>query len=131
MTPEEILLSDEFMDKFVAKFIEKAFPSRIEALGPVEDPYATIDINCIINNDLSLTDAQLNRSLAAYVEREKFTCKVCGNVPDETGLLEHGRGCFVVSEDGGGTEWIHMGCDHDRLKVCPACQSGELKETDK
>ena len=29
-------------------------------------------------------------------------CKVCGNTPDESGTIEHGRGCYVVSEDGGG-----------------------------
>lgn len=41
-----------------------------------------------------------------YEERENYACKVCQNVPDEHGELEHGRGCYVVSEDGGGTEWI-------------------------
>ena len=29
-------------------------------------------------------------------------CKVCGNTPDDSGTIEHGRGCCVVSEDGGG-----------------------------
>ncbi len=29
-------------------------------------------------------------------------CDVCGNNPDETGTIEHGRGCYVVDSDGGG-----------------------------
>lgn len=35
-------------------------------------------------------------------QREKHACNVCGNVPDEDGIIEHGRGCYVVNEDGGG-----------------------------
>lgn len=31
-------------------------------------------------------------------------CKVCGNVPDRDGTLEHGRGCYRLSDDGGGSE---------------------------
>jgi hypothetical protein len=38
----------------------------------------------------------------AYEQREKHACEVCGNVPDEDGFIEHGRGCYVVNEDGGG-----------------------------
>lgn len=30
-------------------------------------------------------------------------CNVCGNTSDEYGTIEHGRGCYVVNEDGGGT----------------------------
>lgn len=37
---------------------------------------------------------------------EAFACKVCGNTPNEGGELEHGRGCYVLSADGGGTEYI-------------------------
>ena len=37
-----------------------------------------------------------------YEQREKYACDVCGNVPDEDGCIEHGRGCYVVNEDGGG-----------------------------
>lgn len=33
-------------------------------------------------------------------------CKVCGNTPDENGYLEHGRGCYVIDEDGGGCEMV-------------------------
>lgn len=31
-----------------------------------------------------------------------YACEVCGNTPDDEGVIEHGRGCFVVSENGGG-----------------------------
>ncbi len=43
-----------------------------------------------------------------YEQREKWACKVCGNVPDEDGRLEHGRGCYVVSEDGGGETYVEF-----------------------
>jgi hypothetical protein len=36
----------------------------------------------------------------------RYECDVCGNSPDEEGLLEHGRGCYVVDSDGGGLEFI-------------------------
>ena len=35
---------------------------------------------------------------------DQSPCKVCGNTPDEYGTIEHGRGCRVVDEDGGGSE---------------------------
>lgn len=44
-----------------------------------------------------------------YEQRAAYACKVCGNVPDEDGMIEHGRGCFVASEDGGGTSFTDMG----------------------
>lgn len=37
---------------------------------------------------------------------ERFACKVCGNVPDSEGNLEHGKGCYTQSADGGGDEYI-------------------------
>jgi len=33
-------------------------------------------------------------------------CKVCGNTVNDEGELEHGRGCFAQSEDGGGSEFF-------------------------
>lgn len=41
-----------------------------------------------------------------YEERSAFACDICGNVPDDTGDLEHGRGCYVLSEDGGGSTFV-------------------------
>lgn len=32
-------------------------------------------------------------------------CKVCGNTPNDEGELEHGKGCYTQSEDGGGSEF--------------------------
>jgi hypothetical protein len=29
-------------------------------------------------------------------------CEVCSNSPNEDGEIKHGKGCYVVSEDGGG-----------------------------
>ncbi len=40
-----------------------------------------------------------------------FECEACGNTPDEDGYLKHGKGCFVVSEDGGGSTYV----SHERM----------------
>lgn len=51
-----------------------------------------------------------------------FACKVCQNTPDADGILSHGKGCYMVSEDGGGDEyipdadlWDWCVCGHHRL----------------
>lgn len=43
-----------------------------------------------------------------YEEREKYECDVCGNVPDEWGVIEHGKGCLTQSEDGGGISYVEF-----------------------
>lgn len=48
------------------------------------------------------------KKILTHEERSIYACEICGNVPDEDGTLEHGRGCFKVSEDGGGEEFINM-----------------------
>ena len=51
-----------------------------------------------------------------YAKREKYACDVCGNVPDENGIIEHGKGCYTQSEDGGGTSVVEFDpCEHERL----------------
>ncbi len=35
---------------------------------------------------------------------DRSKCKVCGNTADDEGYVEHGRGCYVLDSDGGGTE---------------------------
>lgn len=57
-----------------------------------------------------------------YSYRQQFACKCCGNVPDEKGELEHGRGCYALSEDGGGCESIEFppsDCQCDHQLNCP------------
>ena len=44
----------------------------------------------------------------SYDERAKYACDVCGNVPDASGALEHGRGCYTQNEDGGGTSVVEF-----------------------
>lgn len=46
---------------------------------------------------------------------EDYACKVCGNVPDKNGTIEHGRGCYVVSEDGGGISSVNLPSAEDHL----------------
>jgi len=47
----------------------------------------------------------------SYEEREPYACDVCSNVPDEDGWIEHGKGCYTESEDGGGSS--HVEFDED------------------
>lgn len=42
----------------------------------------------------------------SYEAAEAYACKVCGNRPDADGILEHGRGCYTLDPDGGGSEWV-------------------------
>ena len=35
-----------------------------------------------------------------------WSCKVCEAKPDADGIVEHGRGCYQVSADGGGEEYV-------------------------
>jgi len=54
-------------------------------------------------------------------ERASLACKVCGNAPDDSGCLEHGRGCYVLHEDGGGSEYF---------EVCDKCENaGTILDT--
>ena len=54
----------------------------------------------------------------SYEQREPYACDVCGNVPDEDGMIEHGRGCYTQSEDGGGVSFIEFDAEQiiDDLK---------------
>lgn len=56
---------------------------------------------------------------ATYEYRKIFACDVCQNCPDEDGYLEHGRGCYTQSEDGGGTEHIDLDSAIDGLESKP------------
>ena len=43
-----------------------------------------------------------------WEQRSAYACDVCGNVPDKYGVIEHGRGCYVVDEDGGGVSCVEF-----------------------
>lgn len=65
-----------------------------------------------------------------YDYREKYACDVCGNVPDDDGMIEHGRGCYTQNEDGGGTSFVEFECEcHERDSsfACPLCKSMGIK----
>ena len=49
-----------------------------------------------------LTRLDEDRERVLLARREEHACDVCWNIPDAEGVLEHGRGCYVVSSDGGG-----------------------------
>lgn len=46
-----------------------------------------------------------------------WQCKVCWAEPDEDGCVRHGRGCYRLSEDGGGEEYVEV-------TECPHCKEG-------
>jgi hypothetical protein len=46
------------------------------------------------------------------IDVNDYTCKVCGNVPDMRGTLNHGKGCYMISEEGGGTEFVDFVLDN-------------------
>ena len=43
-----------------------------------------------------------------YEQREPYACEVCSNVPDEYGMIEHGKGCYTESSDGGGFSFVEF-----------------------
>jgi hypothetical protein len=74
---------------------EHEWPKDIVAyVGPLP-----ADILQRMREALAMAEQQ---SKLTYEQREKYACDVCGNVPDEEGFIQHGRGCHVVNEDGGG-----------------------------
>lgn len=44
--------------------------------------------------------------LLTMEQREIAACKVCQNIPDEIGMIEHGRWCYTQSSDGGGQSFV-------------------------
>lgn len=46
--------------------------------------------------------------LVGRINLDYYACKVCGSTPDLDGIIEHGRGCYVVSEDGGGISYVEL-----------------------
>jgi hypothetical protein len=64
------------------------------------DPYA------LVVDDTRYTCHACNGERISYESRAMFACDVCGNVPNGEGVLEHGRGCFVASADGGGDSFV-------------------------
>lgn len=61
-----------------------------------------------VQRTLDADDEEDDRIVMAYAEREKYACDVCGSVPDEDGMIEHGRGCYVENEDGGGVTFVEF-----------------------
>lgn len=43
-------------------------------------------------------------------------CKVCQATPDEDGSINHGKGCYTQSEDGGGSEAADTNPERDELE---------------
>jgi hypothetical protein len=59
----------------------------------------------------ALVFGEIKEALAQPVQEpvrvgRDFSCKVCGNKPDGEGILEHGKGCYALDKNGGGSEFI-------------------------
>ena len=39
-------------------------------------------------------------------QRLRHKCRVCGECPNERGVLHHGRGCYVTHKGGGGCTYV-------------------------
>jgi len=52
----------------------------------------------------SIPDSMYQQEQNMEAERIPRSCKVCGAEEDSQGDISHGKGCFVVSPDGGGYE---------------------------
>lgn len=66
---------------------------------------------------------------AASDLRESYACEICGNVPNEYGELEHGRGCYKLNSDGVGMEYVDMASDpirDDTQEAFPLSGKGPL-----
>lgn len=71
-----------------------------------------------------------------------WECKVCAATPDAEGWVEHGKGCYQLSSDGGGGETVEFptverlglsGCAHDNCHFagaipCPEFIRGKAAE---
>ena len=67
----------------------------------LNDANARMDAGPAIQPTVEILNTRLS-----YEERQKYACDVCSNVPDEYGVIEHGRGCYTQSENGGGTSLV-------------------------
>lgn len=64
------------------------------------------DFRCPEHGKFAALVAPDDSDFAACPALVRYECEVCGNTPDENDILSHGRGCFVLSSDGGGSEHI-------------------------
>lgn len=71
----------DLLAKWFSEFVESARAAGVEPLYSDDPPLMEAD-------------------------RRRHACKVCGNEPDRFGALEHGKGCYTQSEDGGGTSYV-------------------------
>lgn len=75
-------------------------------LGPVPSTITIAGAGGDACRIIASADSLGNRSVIAFPDEPAFLCKVCGARPDEDGWIEHGRGCYVLSADGGGSEYV-------------------------
>jgi hypothetical protein len=62
-----------------------------------------------------MAEERITTEAKDFAEWQKWSaCKVCGNEPDEDGVIEHGRGCYVVNEDGGGCTCLDVPTEYGK-----------------
>lgn len=109
----------------IAWSIEQARASQVDAVYVTTDDAEiasvsrewgaeVIDRPAELATDTASTEAALTHALGkiflplTYEQRANYCCKVCENVPDEDGCIEHGKGCYTQSEDGGGSSYVDL-----------------------
>lgn len=72
----------------------------------------TLDVDeCAVRTVLFPANVPIPASVfnaRSFEERSLYACKVCGNVPDEDGLVVHGKGYYTQSAEGGGELYVEF-----------------------
>lgn len=83
-----------------------------------------------IAESVPVDEGELEKVRRELAKESKFwegaECVVCGNTPDEDGELRHGRGCYKIDEDGGGSEWFDVRPDWTALRAREAALTRTL-----
>ncbi len=93
-------------------------PESERKLDALKEKYA-------INPSPPVIEPSEDKVVLSYKEREEYACDVCSNVPDEEGTIEHGRGCYTQSEDGGGVSYVDFEPSEDKGCKNPDCVDGK------
>jgi len=64
--------------------------------------------HCLGVNSATMPASLASTLYAAYARERGPECKVCQARPNADGERIHGKGCYMLSEDGGGSDWPYV-----------------------
>ena len=79
---------------------EESFWDIVEYVGPLPT-----EILARMREALALAEGDEPQS-PTVEQRLRHKCSVCGEWPNERGVLHHGRGCYVTDKGGGGCTYV-------------------------